>query len=111
MNRIRLTLACLVALALAACAGQPRTVTKVVKEPYEVRVPVVLKPPARLYEPVPGPSPRGQLFIAPCNPKLEADCRASSALTPEGEDELRYWIDSLYLRIEAWEAYGKGGSP
>ena len=91
----RWTSAALVALALAACAGPERIVTK------EVMVPVPTKSEApdwlmAGYRPEAIPE-----FVAPDDP------RASSALTPEGEKALRLIIIDLTGRDDAWREWAR----
>ena len=82
-------------LALAACAGPERIVTK------EVMIPVAVKAEApdwlaSGYKPEAIPE-----FVAPNDP------RASSALTPEGEKALRLIILDLIGRDQAWREWAK----
>ena len=91
----------LILLLLTGCGSQPTTISMPVEK--LVPVPVARRPPVELLTRVPPPAP---IFITPCNPKLEPDCRATSALTKEGEDELRRWVDETNQRLDAWKAWG-----
>lgn len=82
-------------LALAACAGPERIVTKEVMVP----VPVKAEAPdwlASEYRPEALPE-----FVAPSDP------RATSALTPEGEKALRLIILDLTSRDQAWQEWAR----
>ena len=82
-------------LALAACAGPERIVTKEVLVP----VPTKAKAPGWLaedYRPEFLPE-----FVAPSDP------RATSALTPEGEKALRLIILDLIGRDQAWREWAR----
>lgn len=81
------------ALALAACAGPERVVTK------EVLVPVIQKPVAPDWLMVPYKPASLPEFVEPGDP------RASSALTPEGEKALRILITDMIGRDEAWREW------
>lgn len=69
-------------------------------EPVRVSVPVAVRrePPPELLAPY-----RAQalpVFVLPSDPN------ASSALTPEGERQLRALLSDLMARDEAWRAWG-----
>ena len=90
---VNMSAALIFGLALAACAGPERIVTK------EVLVPVPTKAEApdwlaSEYRPEALPE-----FVAPSDP------RASSALTPEGEKALRLIIMDLTGRDRAWREW------
>ena len=90
--------AVLAALAVIGCSAEPERV--VVRKPVEVKVPVVQKPkpPERLLGPVATePLPA---FIAP------TDERATSALSPTGERQLKHLLLRMDTRIRAWETWG-----
>ena len=100
---MRTTSALLLCLALVGCGKAPPVVAPTVvtiREPIEVRVPVIERrvPPAELLAPITSPVP---VFLAPEVPT------ASSALDAEGERVLRAWVEELLSRLEAWRAWAE----
>jgi hypothetical protein len=88
----------MVILVLAGCTRErpePLIVTK------EVDIPVgqPLAPPSELKR-VPWPPAAFPLFVAPTDP------RATSALTVDGEKNLRALMMDREARIDAWEKWG-----
>jgi hypothetical protein len=91
--------AALTALLLGGCDGlgrQPEPIT--LREPVRVEIPVPVRatPPAELLAPLALERPE---FVAPTDP------RATSALTPEGEKQLRRLVLDLFARVDAWRAW------
>jgi hypothetical protein len=84
-------------LVLAGCTCQPETITKTitVEKPIQIRD----EPPPELAAPLALQAPT---FVSP------SDAGATSALTPQGERELKELLDALLGRVEQWEAYGLG---
>lgn len=82
---------------LVGCTSKPARV--VIREPIEVRVPVAVKPapPHELLEPLQHAAlPE---FIAPCEES------ASSALSPDGERNLKHLLLRLETRLKEWKAW------
>lgn len=96
----KFTVLALIALVIAGCHHKPPVVAPVeIIKTVEVKVPVPVKvtaPPELLAPYVP---PAVPVFVQPSDPK------ASSALTTEGEQNLRALINDLLTRIAAWRAW------
>lgn len=86
-----LIIALLILTACARHAPQDRVIT--VPVPVETRP---APPPELLTAEPPPPDLR---FVAPAHPA------ASSALTPQGETQLRAWVERMRRKLRAWEQW------
>lgn len=96
--------ALLAALVLAGCASQPAPLP--VAQPYEVKVPVYIKPKAPdslLLRYVPTELPR---FVSPTAPNVVY------GLTQEDWNRLQTLLRTLHTRDQAWRSWATGqGEP
>ena len=98
---VRTSLALIVLLSVGCGAKrQPQVVIERVVETVEVavEVPTTRTPPAVLFEPIRTDPP---VFVAP------GIAAASSALTAEGERQLRAFVEALKAKIAEWEAWAR----
>lgn len=86
---------CFALLLLVGCSAREPLIKY---ELVEVKVPIQVKavPPAKLIEPLVAPPP---VFISPADPA------ASSALSREGEENLKRWLLMLHDRQIAWKIW------
>ena len=97
---VRTSVLALALIAVAGCHHKPPAVAPVeILRTVEVKVPVPFKvaaPPELLAPYAPAALP---VWVQPSDPK------ASSALTVDGERDLRALINDLLTRIAAWKAW------